>query len=75
MREIAEGFIIPDFGGAPAATSATAASSADGAPVAAVPQGPRKMAIICSKGNLDMAYPGLILGNAAAGEGAQIIFV
>ena len=29
----------------------------------------RKLAIICSKGNLDMAYPGLILGNAALGEG------
>ena len=30
----------------------------------------RKLAIICSKGNLDMAYPALILGNAALGEGA-----
>ncbi|HHV22951.1 MAG TPA: hypothetical protein GXZ30_15680 [Propionibacterium sp.] len=29
------------------------------------------MALICSKGNLDMAYPGLILGNAAAGEGVE----
>ena len=29
----------------------------------------RKLAIICSKGTLDMAYPGLILGNAALGEG------
>ena len=29
----------------------------------------RKLAIICSKGSLDMAYPGLILGNAALGEG------
>ena len=26
---------------------------------------PRKVAIICSKGSLDMAYPGLILANAA----------
>ena len=34
------------------------------------PQG-RKLAIICSKGNLDMAYPGLILGNAALGEGVE----
>ena len=25
----------------------------------------RKLAIICSKGNLDMAYPGLVLANAA----------
>lgn len=31
----------------------------------------RKLAIICSKGNLDMAYPGLILANAALGEGVQ----
>ncbi len=31
----------------------------------------RKIAIICSKGNLDMAYPGLILGNAALGEGVE----
>lgn len=33
--------------------------------------GDRKLAIICSKGNLDMAYPGLILGNAALGEGVE----
>ena len=31
----------------------------------------RKLAIICSKGNLDMVYPGLILGNAALGEGIE----
>jgi len=31
----------------------------------------RKLAIICSKGNLDMAYPGLILANAALGEGVD----
>lgn len=31
----------------------------------------RKLAIICSKGNLDMAYPGLILANAALGEGLE----
>jgi peroxiredoxin family protein len=31
----------------------------------------RKLFIICSKGNLDMAYPGLILGNAALGEGIE----
>jgi len=29
----------------------------------------RKLAIICSKGNLDMAYPALVLANAALGEG------
>ena len=32
----------------------------------------RKFVIICSKGNLDMAYPGLILGNAALGEGVEL---
>jgi peroxiredoxin family protein len=32
----------------------------------------RKLAIICSKGDLDMAYPGLILGNAALGEGIEL---
>jgi peroxiredoxin family protein len=31
----------------------------------------RKLAIICSKGTLDMAYPGLILANAALGEGLE----
>jgi peroxiredoxin family protein len=36
----------------------------------------RKLAIICSKGSLDMAYPGLILANAArmAGTEAMIFF-
>ena len=34
-------------------------------------EGGRKLAIICSKGNLDMVYPGLILGNAAVGEGVE----
>ncbi|CAN5298957.1 DsrE/DsrF/DrsH-like family protein [soil metagenome] len=31
----------------------------------------RKLAIICSKGNLDMAYPGLIMANAALSEGVE----
>jgi peroxiredoxin family protein len=31
----------------------------------------RKLAIICAKGNLDMAYPGLVLANAALGEGVE----
>lgn len=34
-------------------------------------QAGRKIAIICSKGNLDMAYPGLIIANAALGEGVE----
>ncbi len=32
----------------------------------------RKIVFICSKGNLDMAYPALILANAALGEGAEV---
>lgn len=32
---------------------------------------PRKLCIICSKGSLDMAYPGLVLANAALGEGVE----
>jgi len=32
----------------------------------------RKMVIICSKGTLDMAYPGLILANAALMEGIDV---
>ena len=31
----------------------------------------RKLAIVCSKGNLDMAYPGLVLTNAALSEGVE----
>jgi peroxiredoxin family protein len=35
------------------------------------PQPVRKVAIICSKGSLDMAYPGLILANAARMSGIE----
>jgi peroxiredoxin family protein len=31
----------------------------------------RKLCIICSKGSLDMAYPGLVLANAALGDGIE----
>jgi peroxiredoxin family protein len=33
---------------------------------------PRKIAFICSKGNLDMAYPALIMGWAALGNGVDV---
>lgn len=36
------------------------------------PASGRKLAIICSKGSLDMAYPGLVLANAALGEGVEV---
>jgi peroxiredoxin family protein len=32
----------------------------------------RKMAFICSKGDLDMAYPALIMGWAALGNGVEV---
>src|SRR5512138_3811251 len=32
----------------------------------------RKVAFICSKGNLDMAYPALIMGWAALGNGVDV---
>src|SRR5947209_15984056 len=35
------------------------------------PQPITKLAIICSKGSLDMAYPGLILANAARMSGIE----
>ncbi|MFN8580403.1 MAG: DsrE/DsrF/DrsH-like family protein [Gemmatimonadaceae bacterium] len=47
-----------------------------GAPVAATngqPATTRKVAIICSKGSLDMAYPGLILANAARMMGIDAV--
>ncbi|MCG3208788.1 MAG: Sulfur carrier protein DsrE2 [Anaerolineae bacterium] len=34
--------------------------------------GERKLSIICSKGTLDMAYPGLVLANAALMEGIDV---
>ena len=33
----------------------------------------RKVSIICSKGSLDMAYPGLILANAARMSGIEVV--
>ncbi len=39
--------------------------------VAPAPEPIQKIAIICSKGTLDMAYPGLILANAARMSGIE----
>lgn len=33
----------------------------------------RKLAFICSKGNLDMAYPALVMGWAALGNGIDVL--
>lgn len=38
----------------------------------AAENGTRKLAVICSKGNLDMAYPGLVLANAALSYGIDV---
>lgn len=71
MRSIPDGFILPDFGGPRAAPDSAGMSTYAASSPPAAATGPRKLALICSKGNLDMAYPGLILGNAAAGEGVE----
>lgn len=68
-REIPEGFILPDFGDHQRSTAPT--DKPEEAPTGGY-AGPRKLAIICSKGNLDMAYPGLIMGNAALTEGVEV---
>ena len=70
MATIPEGFIIPDFGDAPAAPKATSTQKSHD--TSSESSGPRKMSFICSKGNLDMAYPGLIMANAALGEGIEV---
>ena len=85
MTDISDTPIIPDFGGpktsAPAATPSPTSGEAKRAPakpsdfVAPANQTgsgqPRKMLFIASKGNLDMAYPVLIMANAALGEGIE----
>lgn len=70
MRQAPEGFILPDFG------DTAEQKLSEGLPIQHVgapsgPAGPRKFVLLCSKGNLDMAYPGLLLANAAAGKGIE----
>lgn len=62
--------ITPDFGAPPDACDTKAAQAA-GVPTP-MPATKRKLCIICSKGNLDMAYPAMILSNAALGEGVEV---
>lgn len=86
MTEILDHPIIPDFGAAttpkaptaPAADATTALRPSDFASAGVahaaeggMSSGPRKMCFIASKGNLDMAYPALIMANAALGEGIE----
>lgn len=65
-------FVIPEFGDGMRPSGSAHTGTGSEATVPAVPAGPRKMAFICSKGNLDMAYPALIMGNAALGEGIEV---
>lgn len=76
MKNVPAGFVIPDFGDTPApATDPTVNllnkqrdNAAESEPVpSGAPAGSRKMVLICSKENLDMAYPNMVLANAAAG--------
>src|SRR5690606_9362984 len=68
------GFIMPDFGPRTIPADGAGVLTETGEQPAAVSAyaGPRKIAFICSKGNLDMAYPALIMGNAALTEGAEV---
>ncbi len=81
MTDILDTPIIPDFGGAPKApaepapkadkkTAPAASTKVQPDAVAAEPA-KRKICFVASKGNLDMAYPALIMANAALGEGIE----
>lgn len=64
-----EGNLIPDFGGG---SNQEKSQVGEGGASSPGYSGPRKMCFICSKGNLDMAYPALIMGNAALSEGIEV---
>ena len=81
MTEILDTPIIPDFGDTRKADAPASAPRPEGTrpspqdfvrPAASGGEaGPRKICFVASKGNLDMAYPALILANAALGEGIE----
>ena len=87
MTEILEIPIIPDFGDNKTVPGAvrtpardadttecpvdTPAADAPAAAAASGYSGLRKICFVASKGNLDMAYPALIMANAALGEGIE----
>ncbi len=74
MSDILDTPIIPDFGDKPApkADAAAPVGAPAAAPTGPAPAaGPRKICFVASKGNLDMAYPALIMANAALGEGVE----
>ncbi|MBY5161983.1 DsrE/DsrF/DrsH-like family protein [Nitriliruptoria bacterium AS10] len=64
---------MPDFGDPAPADNGTTPATATATAATATSTGPRRMAFICSKGNLDMAYPALIVGNAALTEGVEVL--
>src|SRR5699024_12011115 len=68
------GFIMPHFGPRtiPVNGAGVLTEAGEQPPAASAYAGPRKIAFICSKGNLDMAYPALIMGNAALTAGAEV---
>lgn len=53
--------------------TATSSATATRPGIQPAPEVHRKIAIICSKGSLDMAYPGLILANAARMNGIEVM--
>ena len=79
MSEILDTPIVPAFGAtpkpdaaAPVPTTPVPTASAPAPAPSAGGQAPsRKICFIASKGNLDMAYPVLIMANAALGEGIE----
>lgn len=58
---------------ATAVIAPTTSPTAGAKPLVPATEPARKVAIICSKGTLDMAYPGLILGNAARMSGIEVM--
>ena len=79
MTDVLDTPIIPDFGDkkkdareAPAKAKAASGPAPETKPSeVAESSGKRKICFIASKGNLDMAYPALIMANAALGEGIE----
>ncbi|MHA6511841.1 DsrE/DsrF/DrsH-like family protein [Tessaracoccus sp. Z1128] len=81
MTDTTDTPIIPDFGGSARPAATPTSSSSPARPTAAKPAdfvappsgeaAPRKICFVASKGNLDMAYPALIMANAALGEGIE----
>lgn len=70
VGEAGRGVRTPERGLVAAPVHGTATEDAPA--FAREPETARKLCIICSKGTLDMAYPGLVLANAALMEGIEV---